>query len=221
MTTAVAERSPALGAGIYSMAEAAQILGRGPEPVSSRQVRYWMSTGLTPCSYGDEGLLSFADLISLEVVRRFRTAHTSLQRIRVFEALLRERTGQDRPFAYRSFFTDGAELWAQRTEDDKVYGEQLTGRRDKNAGVLMPAVRTFASEIQYDAGTERALRWSVTKHVTIDPAVQFGSPCVTGTRVTVDTVSANLEVGSAAEVADWFGLTVAEVRGVKAYLRAA
>ena len=42
-------------------------------------------------------------------------------------------------------------------------------------------------------------------------------PTVRGTRVPVRTVLANLQVGKPGEVADWYGLTLDEVQGVRDY----
>ncbi len=212
---------PDLGEGLYTFPEAARILQRGAERVSVRQLQYWMATGLTPSSYEADGvpLLSFDDLVSLEVVKRFRWKGTTLQRVRGFESELRAYTGHDRPFAYKSFFTDGAELWGQKWGEKGPIGMQLTGAR-KGHVVWMDAIKTFAREVKYVGQEQHAAQWNLTTYVQIDPTIQFGAPVVRGTRVTVETVAANLKVGTVRQVAEWYGLRTAEVRGVKDYLAA-
>ena len=68
--------APAFGTGIYSFPEAARILGLRASDVRAGTLRRWVA-GLAPPSVGigsnEPRLLSFHDLISLEVVRgRFR-----------------------------------------------------------------------------------------------------------------------------------------------------
>ena len=217
----LASRGGDVGTGLYTFPEAARILQRGFDLVTTRQLRYWMSTGLTPSSFraDDITVLSFDDLISLEVVKRFRADHVSLQRIRKFEEELSEFTGFERPFGYRSFFTDGAKVWGQRFCEEGPIAIELSGRNLGHA-VWLDAIRTFATEITYSGQDQRAAIWNLNTHVQINPSVQFGAPVVRGTRVTVDTVAANLKVAPPAEVADWYGLTLDEVRGVQEYLAA-
>lgn len=209
---------PELGDGLYTFSEAARILRRGSGSLTTRQLHYWMTTGLSPSSYEIDGtsLLSFDDLVSLEIVRRFRTQGTSLQRVRHFERVLRARHGHERPFAWRAFFTDGAELWGQTYDDDRTLATQLTGR-DSGSAVWLDAIKTFASEITYDR-QQHAASWTLSKYVQVDPSIQFGAPAVSGTRVTVDTIAANLRVASVKQVAAWYGLKPKEVRGVQEYL---
>lgn len=83
---ASAETLPeAFDAGVYSFPAAARLL-RG---ASARQLRYWMRSGLTPPTHPrdptrpwDSDVLSFHDLVSLELIRRMRTLGVSLQKLR-------------------------------------------------------------------------------------------------------------------------------------------
>ena len=80
------------GTGIYSFPAAAKLLAKRQPGLQPGTLRYWMKTGLTPASYGKapsgSDLLSFHDLVSLELVRRFRAKGVSLQRVRKLEAEL-------------------------------------------------------------------------------------------------------------------------------------
>lgn len=210
---------PRLGDGVYTFPEAARILRRGDAHPSARQLRYWMTSGLAPASHTSEAgdpVLNFVDLVSLEVVSRFRARGVSLHRIRQFEARLRDVFPVDRPFAYEVFFTDGASLWADVARDGQGVIE-LIGRR-QNQYAWTDAIRTFAQEIRFDPGSRRATSWALSPWIEIDPSIQFGMPVVAGTRVTARTVEANLAVGSPQDVAAWFGLTVEQVEGVRDYL---
>ena len=95
---------------------------------------------------------------------------------------------------------------------------EVVGRRPQHC-VFREAIATFAHAIRYRHDVSVA--WDISQWVEIDPAIQFGAPVLRGTRVTVETVLRNLEVGSAEEVADWYGLSVNQVEGVVRYQTAA
>lgn len=212
MTAATAPNG--LGAGVYSFPVAARLVGRRPGTL-----RRWLRSGLTPPSYdrvpGKSDVMSFHDLISLEVVDRMRATGVSLQKIRLLESELRRLfPATDRPFALRAFFTDGVDVWVELEPDDHRLVE-ATGRKRRQLA-WRDAIASFADEIVYDDDGVAA-QWLPAEHVVIDPHINFGEPVVDGTRVTVATVAANLEVASVDQVADWFQLTVDQVEAAGAY----
>lgn len=206
-----------LGTGVYSFGEAARLIRRGQGGASPRQLRYWISTGLTPRG-SHPSLLSFPDLVSLELVSRFRYQGVSLQRVRKFEERLREEFPElDRPFATEIFFTDGVSIWAQFGDAESRLALEIVGRR-KDHLCWTDAIQTFAHEVKYRGGFAAA--WTLGEYVEVNPEIQFGAPVVRGTRLLVSTVEANLRVGTPKQVAGWYGLTLAEVNGVRDYLAA-
>lgn len=213
----VTTRDLELGAGVYSFTEAAKIVGRGGGGASPRQLHHWITTGLTPLPDRSYGLvLTFEDLMSLELVSRFRRCAVSLQRIRRFEAQLRsEFPALDRPFSNNIFFTDGVRIWAKVGDDDPQRAIELVGRHT-NHYVWTEVISSFAEQVEYGLDG-RAEAWQVTKWVEIRPSVQFGRPVVRGTRLPAQTVMANLAAGSIQDVADWYGLTVEQVKDVQGY----
>jgi uncharacterized protein (DUF433 family) len=220
-TAMTAANGPRLGEGVYTFPEAARILRGITRNVSTGQLRYWMQSGLTPASHEVDGeaILSFEDLISLEIVRRLKIeGGASLQSIRKVEAALRtEYKSYERPFAHKVFFTDGADVWADVAGENGRILVQLTGRQ-RNHYAWTDAIKTFAHDIRFEGSDAHAARWLLSPWVEINPAVQFGAPVVAGTRVPIATIEANLEVGTPAQVAEWYGLQVPQVDGVKEYL---
>lgn len=217
MSVAVAApEAPAFGVGVYSFPAAARLVSNA----SAKRLRSWMRSGLTPPSYDRGGspsdLLSFLDLISLEVVSRIRSAGVSLQKIRLLESELRRVRDVPRPFAHEVFFTDGADVWYQLERDDST----LVLATSRTAGNLAwrSVVSSFAEQIHYEDG--RAAQWRPAASVLIDPGVQFGAPVVEGTRITVQTIVENLKAGTPDEVADWYDLEVGQVEAARAYDRA-
>jgi uncharacterized protein (DUF433 family)/DNA-binding transcriptional MerR regulator len=212
------------GTGIYSFPTAAKLLSkRHAGGLSAARLRYWMKTGLTPASFGKapsgSDLLSFHDLVSLELVRRFREEGVSLQKVRELESRLRHRYPKAvRPMAYDVFFTDGSAIWHQSNPDDDTVVEEIVGRRARQFA-WTPAIRSFAHEIRYE--DHMAAAWNLSEWVEIDPAIQFGAPIVKGTRIPISAIIADLGAGSPEEVADWRGLQVEQVEDVRDYFVAA
>ncbi len=215
-TTSLADESPTgvdprLREGIYSFPQAAAIVGRRGQ-ATPQQVRRWLAVIVDPSENSSPTVridtVSFLDLVSLETVSRLRCQGTSLQKVRkVLEALHVTRPGLGRPLAHRSFFSDSISVWAELMDET---GE-LVGRHPQQLA-LRDAVRVFADEIRFVDDTASA--WDISPWVDIDPLVCFGAPVVRGTRVPVTTIIANLEVADESEVADWYELSVNQVRGV-------
>lgn len=161
-------------------------------------------------------VLSFYDLVSLEVVRKLREAGASLQSIRALELVLRERKRElPRPFAHEIFLTDGASIWGELTPNQVV---ELVGKRPEQTG-FREIVASFAEEIDYREGL--AAVWRLTPWVEIDPEVHFGAPVVSGTSVPVSAILRNLETQAPEVVADAYGLELEQVNGVRGYSDAA
>lgn len=217
MPATTAAPPEAFDAGVYSFAAAARLI----DDATARQLRYWVRSGLTqpthprdPARPGQSDVLSFHDVISLEIVRRMRRLGVSLQKIRTLEAQLRaHRPTANRPFAYELFWTDGVNVWFELEPGDSRL-VQATGRDRRNLA-WQPAIVTFAEEVEYEDGA--AALWKPAEHVHIDPRRQFGAPVVAGTRIPVHTVVENLEVATPPEVADWYGLSVEQVEAARAY----
>lgn len=203
-----ADTGARLAAGIYSFPQAAAIVGRCND-VTRAQLRRWLAVVIAPTG-GPHSIetVSFLDLVSLETVRRFRDHGTSLQKVRkVLQALRSAEPEIARPLAHRSFFTDGVSVWADvvgRTEEIVGQNRQQMAFRE--------AVRTFADEIRFV--DDVAAAWDISPWVGIDPRVCFGAPVVRGTRIPVKTVMANLAVTTHEEVADWYELSIRQVKGV-------
>ena len=126
---------------------------------------------------GGTPVLSFQDLVSLEMVARFRRRGISLQAIRAADRNLRKRHPDlRRPFANLVFYTDGQNLWTVvgSTEDPQLL--EILGKVDQYA--WHSAVETFAKEITFADGA--ATVWRPNKWVELNPLVQFGEPVVAG-----------------------------------------
>lgn len=210
------------GTGVYSFSEAARILVHRDHNARAATLRRWVSDGLTPPTFGRvEGgaVLSFHDLLSLEVVRRFRAKGISLQKLRALEQVLRERhPGVARPFAHELFFTDGVAIWMEQGPEDGPSLVEVVGRRPGQYA-WRPAIETFADEVRYSPEGE-ALSWSLTERIEIDPRLQFGVPVVKGTRLPISVIARELAGHTPEQIADWHAVEVEDVRDVRDFLAA-
>lgn len=204
-----------LGDGIYTVPQVARILAAssGNRTVSERRVRSWSRRAdtfrLHGSSVGTE-VLSFLDLVSLEVVTRLVNKGVRFSRIRQTERSLRQLfPNLAHPFATQIFFTDGNKVWIDYQRHRMEVGGYPMQYVDSEAH------RPFVTQVSFDSETGLAVRWDVNEWTEINPKVQFGQPVVRGTRVPVSTVLANLNAGSPEQVADWYGLDVSQVVGVR------
>lgn len=217
MTATMTLDRPGIGDGLYSVTGATRILGHGDRSISQTKVRRWLEAALTfsrrDFADGSVGL-TFHDLVSLELVARFRERGVSMQKVHTLEARLQKRHPDlERPFAYDVFYSDGTSIWAGLGPDDAI---EVVGDRPVHY-VWAGAIRSFAEEIDYSTSTRGAARWRPAPGVEIDPTRQFGQPVVAGTRTRVATVLSALREGSQREVAEWYGLSARQVAAAKTY----
>lgn len=209
---------PELGQGVYTIPEAARVLGlvHGQDAPSLRRVRSWLADGLSfgtsETEFGFE-VLSFLDLISLETVNRL-TDYLSVRRIKQLEAeIRRDFPDLKQPYANQIFYTSGQSVW-MKYQDFVV---EVGKGRHRGHLVLKKILTTFAAEIRFnDEGV--ATRWVPNDHMEINPHVQFGAPVVRNTRIPVSTIVSNLKAGTPQQVADWYGLSAEQVEGLATYL---
>ncbi|MBI2171007.1 MAG: DUF433 domain-containing protein [Chloroflexi bacterium] len=180
--------------GIYQMAEASRYLSiTAPKTKPGYPtVRRWVRSGVLLNSELDrkevEVVLSFEDLISLRMIVALRLAGFSLQHIRKVHLWLQnEVTHYPRPFALRDLWVsttdvfvrmEGAFLSASRQGQFALefIKDWLRELRRPDTG---PLDLTFE---KFD-GKERAIAWSPHAHIALNPKIQFGSPCISGTRI--------------------------------------
>jgi uncharacterized protein (DUF433 family) len=225
-----AEGDALLGAGLYSLPEAARIIGTNP-----RTLRQWAKTyrytarGVTythePVIYRyleDEGVLTFLELIELYFVRLFRSAGVSMPVIRKAAQAAAQRFDTPYPFAVKRFDTDGTSIFA--TLSDQPGDHLLTEDLARGQYAFTEMVRPYFRKLDY-RGNAEALRFWPRDHdgrIVLDPRRQFGAPidAETGvqTRALYDAVTAG-RGQSFEEVARWFEVPVAAVEAAVDYER--
>jgi uncharacterized protein (DUF433 family) len=188
--------------GIYDVPSAARYLIAGrmkreAYPVSSRTLIRWIRQGLALPQLAEvpsrELLITFEDLVSMRVIAALRAYGVSWPKIRRAEHSLRKRTGHGRPFATEY-------LWTDPTGD--VFSEFsyniITESRDGQ--LALDIIREYLIPINGLAFEEGvASTWEPMSLVTFDPEVQFGAPCIKGTRIPTRAVWGMVQAGDTLE----------------------
>jgi uncharacterized protein (DUF433 family) len=207
--------------GIYDVPEAARYIraARRGEiyTVGAGGLIRWIRRGLASPDlvdvHGNELLLGFEDLISMRVIVALRAAKVSWHEIRGAESWLRKATGAQRPFATETLWTGQGEVfadWSQRLVSASLGGQLAL---DLLRQYLIPV-----HGLKFNENSSQPVEWEPFDDVVLDPLVQFGAPCIRGTRIPTRTVWGMVEAGdSPAWVAEAYGLSQAEVLAAGAW----
>lgn len=179
--------------GIYEVPEVARLLSAtlkqdipsmpSMQDINSSNLIRWIRAGLSDPEitrvHGRELLISFEDLISLRVIAIMRAIGISWAKIRVAEQWLRNHTGHQRPFALQQLWTETIDIFAEFQEHliaASRHGQLAFSELLK--GILEPVVGDMKFGERHIATT-----WRPHPDVLMDPTVQFGEPCIEGTRI--------------------------------------
>ena len=215
---AVSQTQPA-GAfeGVYDVPEVARYLraATGAQPitsVNSQKLIRWVRRGLTSSDLADisghELLIGFEDLVSMRVIIALRAAGVTWSEIEATKRWLREKLGIERPFAAEILWTGQGQLyteWSERLISASRHGQLALGLLWK---YLIPV-----HGLTFDGDSGLAVSWEPVDLVVLEPRIQFGAPCVRGTRIPTRTISGMVDAGDPPWwVADAYGITPDEVQ---------
>ena len=215
--------SPYLGVGIYSVAEAARLVG-----VRAQRVRRWLN-GYTFSRAGEAHALppvwrrqlpdveetlalGFLDLMEVRFVDAFRRHGVGWRAIRRAAKRARDLFDNDHPFSTKSFKTDGRSIFADVIHE--------TG--DSSLIDIVKSQYTFKTILEpylyvgLEFQTEGLVRWwplGMRRRVVIDPQRAFGQPIVAKEGVPTAILAQSVRVEqSIKEVADWYEVDPRAVR---------
>ena len=193
--------------GIYEVPEAARILHtdlRLPDirsTVRSTHLLRWIRFGLAHPSLaqipGREILISFEDLISMRVIAFLRALDYSFPKIRKAEGELRKITGHLRPFATER-------IWAEKEGAVDIFAEiassLLTASRSGQLA-FVELVRENLINVHGLTFDERGIAetWTPKLGILLNPKVQFGRPCIAGTRIPTSDLAGMVKAGDTVE----------------------
>jgi uncharacterized protein (DUF433 family) len=206
--------------GIYEAPEAARIIRatsialERPIAVNNRHILRWIRNGLALPGLrevpGKELALSFTDLVSMRVIALLRSAGYTWKQIYDSEGWVRSATGAERPFATKSFWLALRQIFTDH--EGEILAASLGGQ--------YPFVQLIEDHLVPVAGLTFdeggvADSWTVlpSDQIVMRPNVQFGAPCIRGTRITTQTVwDMNQGGDSAAFIARVYDVTIEQVQ---------
>lgn len=200
-----------IGVGLYSLAEAARIVGAHP----TRVWRWVGKDGLVPRYFAPkEKTLTFAELMEVVFIKMFRDEGVTLPTIRRASQAAAKKFHTDYPFAVKRFDTDGRSIFATLIEesDDKVILEDLERGQLCFDTVLKP----FFHKLDFNGEMEVSRYWPKERagRVVLDPARKFGRPIDFESGVSTRAIYEAFTAGTGQDVhvvADLFGIPVAAV----------
>ena len=197
--------------GIYLQAEAARLSGLPPTTV-----RRWLQLERGENSIAAivaQPLVSFHDLISLRAVAALKAAGMPLSKIKRGADFMRRRLQVEHPLASEDLKTDGVNLYFPDADG-------LIAVSAASQIAAQDLVDAYLRDVRYKplARNHRlAVAWEPPS-VTIDPTIQRGAPCVTGSRVEIALLKRYLDAGDDEEyLAQLFELDVRDVRRAVAW----
>jgi uncharacterized protein (DUF433 family) len=199
--------------GLYTVQMAARVLAAKPEKVRS-WVEGYKNSGADAIlkkdvpRIGGKTVLSFLELVETAFVRHFRAIGYGPQTIRKVAAKLRERHGDDHPFAMeKRFKADGKEIFEEVVTDE---GERrLVGLMNDNFMIVSAIEPSLFDQVFYVEDVAREFT-PLVEHpkVIMNPTIAFGKPVLRGVGVpTARLYRAYLTEGGEQEAADEFGLS--------------
>ena len=217
MSTALADPPLPIFDGIYDVPEAARYLKAASHgdviySVSSAKLIRWIRRGVASPELvrvsGTELLIAFEDLISMRVIAALRASGVGWSEISQTERWLRNRTGAKRPFAMEDLWTGQGQIYVDWTQ--RLLSASRAGQL---AFDLLREYLTPVHGLVFSKTTRAATSWEPVAGITLEPQVQFGSPCLKGTRIPTRTVAGMVEAGDSIDwVAEAYGLSSDDVK---------
>lgn len=166
-------------------------------PINSRNLIRWVRVGLTSpelrSTKGTELLIGFEDLISMRVISILRSLGVSWNSIHRAEKWLRDQTGYPRPFAVERVWTETENVFAEFHDTFVAATRHGQLAFPIMLGQYLRPVEDMS--FQRHNGVNVANSWNPHKDVLIDPEIQFGEPCIKGTRMRTRIVWEYLQSG--------------------------
>jgi uncharacterized protein (DUF433 family) len=165
---------------------------------TSRHLAAWLRTGLDEKS-GRDGrrrgsTINFTDLVRLRMIVLLRSRGIPHAAIRRAEETARELTRSQEPFVTE-------QLWTSSTDIFLRFRETLVAA-SKGPQAVMAFMEEYFTPVHHGltfGQGDVADSWRPTAGVLIDPKVQFGAPCIEGTRIPTEAVWALYQAGDSVD----------------------
>lgn len=219
------------GIGIYTMPEAARLVGKSPATI-----RRWLLGYRFPTKSGMGGesppifqpqlpqleahwAIGFLDLVELLFIKAFLEQGVSLQTIRRAAREAARRWETSHPFCLRRLATDGRTIFA--TLQDET-GEESLLELTRSQLCFRDVLSPYLRQLDYDRVGDVSRWWPLGKEVPVfvDPSISFGKPVVARYNIPTEALFAAVQADQAQqEVAEWFDVPVEIVRAAVRFER--
>jgi len=166
---------------------------------SSRAIYAWIredSGWLAPEAVSSrDSVIGFLDLVRLRLYAVLRSRGVGLADIRRAEDYARQLTGRNDPFVTEPIWTYGSDVfvrWAEMLVSVSRSGQIAMEELLKS--YLQPVFHGLSFNDQ-----EIADVWRPHPGVLVDPEIEFGAPCIEGTRVQTEAIWAFSQAGDSSE----------------------
>jgi uncharacterized protein (DUF433 family) len=216
--------SALLTSGLYSVPEAARLLGEEPRTIRrwafgyQRRGRFY-DPAISPDAPGSRSILTFMDIVELLFIQGCLKAGASWPKVRAAgEAAARLLQDDPHPFALRKWFVDPAGVYLVLAEEQ---GDESLIEAAGDAQVAMrEALLPYLNQLYYDR-RGLAQRWfplGPTEPILVDPRRAFGAPIVQEGGIRTDLLAGMHHAGdSVATISAWFEIAEHEVHAAIAY----
>jgi uncharacterized protein (DUF433 family) len=201
-----------LGQGIYSLAELRSYLAFAGVEKDGDRVLDWLGMLNDVAHQPRQPDYSFADLVSLFVVRMLLGKGVKPRRILEAETYLRTRRQTDRPFVCDDLSTDGRFVYF-----DSLEGPVDSANRGGGQQASLVVIAPYLKRVKYHEGA--AVQWSPMDHVVLNPAIQFGEPVIDGTRVLTVAVADAAAGAGVEQAAKWLAVSASAARAAVSFER--
>lgn len=187
-------------------------------PPTSQRIFRWIRHGLVPPEVKDvpgrKITITFADLVTCQAVALFREAGLSLAAIRQAEQFFAGLYSLEKPFAYQQFWYSPRDIFG------RMQGTLISGTRSGQIAwdFLRDGLQSWPNALQFSPQTKRATAWFPAEGISLEPDVEFGQPCLAGTRIPTGALwsyaIAGTPIGS---IARSYGIEVKQVEQAVAW----
>ena len=200
-----------IGIGSYTIREAALYIGATvrSEPsfprVNSRHLSCWIRQGLAHGKHGGtpyNRFINFYELVSFRIVAMLRSRKFPAKTIQAAHNRLQDRFGWEYPFAMQPLWVAHPDVFIELDEFPEAVADLQEVPELQRSPVAV--THHFQSAFNFKWGYlepvgsarhglifdthEKAISWEPYPDVVLDPGLQFGVPCIKGTRIPTETI---------------------------------
>ncbi len=213
--------SPTVGEGVYSVPDAAAILGFPVDKVRRWIKTYWEDkftgeNGSYTWGEGRDRGFNFYTLVELIAIYALREKEVSFAKIIEARTFLQKELNVEYPFASEKVMSDGQKFYfaINKTVLMDVNLTRQTSIKD--------LVEPYCKKLDFDAIDTLANQfWPLGKDrsIVVDPKHRFGEPVIDGTNISVDILASMVSGGDSVEmIAELYQLHPDQVKDAITYV---